>query len=220
MTLRDLIRSWVDSRSPWELKHVGRNLALDCEGIDIDHPNLVSCGGRLKSEALAILDELIPRYAGRLPLAVPAELNEEGWANAWGKIGLALEELAGMARQRLGPQESIDPEEDLREGDVKVDLVRYVSCLSISQYWRGGLSTDPDKVRGDIEAFVNKPEEMKRHDSHSDLPILQDAELGAPGQPVWVADHAEAPHRREDIKGKSSAEKALPSRGGWPFRGL
>jgi hypothetical protein len=50
---------------------------------------------------------------------------------------------------------------------------------------------------------------MKRHGSRANPLIVPHAELGAPGQPVWVAEHAEAPHRREEIKGEPSAEKAL-----------
>ena len=210
MTLQDLIRSWVDIRSPWELRHVARNLALDCEGIDIDHPDLESCGGRLKAKALAILNELIPYYAGRLTPAVPPEIDEEEWANAWGDTGGALEGLAGKTRHRLGPQASSDPQEDRRQGDVKVDLVRYVSCRNIYQYWRGGLSADlAEAVRGDIEAFFEKDEEMKRHGNRCSPLTVPDAELGAPGRPVWVVEHAEAAHRREEIKGEPSAEKAL-----------
>ncbi len=203
--LESLIGSWW-RRPEWQLRHVARNLLLDCPGIDQpEHPDLETCGCRLDADAERRLDELAADLAPKL-----AEIEDRSasWADAWIDIQRQLQ-TAGRRFRRRSPASSLGDDPRLR-------MVRYVDCRGVYEHWLypGPVAGDPGgahaiEVRRAIEAVLRRG---RRHVDWSSMAPTATAGsilLTAPGRVVWVTADDPAPHERPDLAGMTLGERAL-----------
>ncbi len=199
--LEGLVAAWW-RRDEWQLRHLARNLVLDCPSLSGPaHPDLGTCGDRLATAAEAGLNAIAARTARRLR---EEERRSSSWDRAWGTVANLLGQ-EGRRLRRSTAARSVD--------DPSVGLVRYLDCSSVFQYWLypgssspGSHSPRPDQVRRAIESLLQRPQAFR--DWSSRVPVASMG-LGPKGSAVWLTSKDPAPHQRPEIVALPDREKAL-----------
>ncbi len=202
--LERLVDSWW-RRPEWRLRHLARNLVLDCHGLDQPvHPDLETCGRRLDEEAERRLDELAGELAPRL---AEIEARNASWDDTWSAIRRALE----VAGQRFRDRSPSPPAASGRQSQ----LVRYLDCRAVYEHWLypgPGLdpgATHPREIRRGIEAIFRRADDRVAADSLAPAASAASIMLTAPGRVVWVTADDPAPHRRPALADLEPPDRAL-----------
>lgn len=199
--IRALVASWW-TRPEWELRHLARNLVLDCPSLDDPgHPDLPTSGNRLDADAERQLDEA----AGRLgPRLADIESRSTSWVETWSGFGRELQKEGRRLCRSCGAAPATDP---------RGRLVRYVDCRAVYQHWLSpaspGTEPDLDEIRRGIEFVLEHPRRFREWSSMGPTINAASLFLSPPGRIAWLTPDTPAPHQRPELATLAEVEKAV-----------
>lgn len=187
-----LLASWW-SHSQWQVRHLARNVRLECPGLTSPaHPNCGDCGGRLSPEAVSHLNQLAQKMMDRLLFE---EGTEHSWDEIWEEVREDLAEIGATARKRLFGAPPLKP---LSSAVRQIKVIRYVACRTVYRYWLG---ESPDAGPKRIQEVCS--ELVRRSGLVAQLNLLT-----KDGSMVWVTEGSQPPHRQPEINTLEQAERA------------